>query len=205
MKFWKYSILSLFFLLSIWIIFGAFNFEWFIKNKKRIKLLPSYVSAVRGNSVSIYAEVKGSINNFDDDIIKQTNAKLLAFKSFFHTERKQEPVVNHLNYHIWNEICFPVIENLIYNPTFPDLPSKSLYIDTLKLKNIGSNSGIRVFGYIKITQTKKYKFWLYTRNSVATVWLSRDEKVTNSKLFIQSHLSEQNVFSNFSLKTFTVI
>ena len=183
-------------LFSIAVVFVTFKNNW---SGKKFELLPSYVIAVRGNNLPIYTEVKGLISNFDNDFMQLTSnstRNAWQFKREANNVKNHVPTVTeHLNYHIWVEICHPVIENLLYNPTFPHLPNAALYVDKLYLSDILKNSGIRIFGCLKVRNTANYQFVLTTKYAVSHVWLSQDKEIKNSKQIFNDSSLNQNVFS----------
>ena len=183
-------------LLSIALVFVTFKHDW---SAKKFELLPSYVIAVRGNKLPIYTEVKGLISTFDDDFMQLTSnstQNIWQFKREANFVKSYvSTVTEQLNYHIWVEICHPIIDNLLHNPAFPHLPSAALYIDNLDLSNILKNSGVRIFGYLKVRNTANYQFVLTTKYAVSHVWLSQDKEIRNSKQIFNDSSHNQNVFS----------
>ena len=158
-------------------------------------MLPSYIVAVKGNNLQLYSEVEETLNGK----IKFT-ALSKRFATRFLTEtrsiKKHKDIREKLNYHIWQEICDQDIESLLYNPTFPYLPTLASYVGNLDLDYIEKNSGIRIFGYLLFSQTANYQLSLNTEYVIVHVWFSKDEAIENSKLLFNANTPHQNNISN---------
>ena len=189
-------------LLSLCIFLGLAMMKFLRKQENGgSNMLPSYIVAVKGNNLQLYSEVEETLNGK----IKFT-ALSKRFATRFLTEtrsiKKHKDIREKLNYHIWQEICDQDIESLIYNPTFPYLPTLASYVGNLDLDYIEKNSGIRIFGYLLFSQTANYQLSLNTEYVIVHVWFSKDEAIENSKLLFNANTPHQNNISNiFNLKS----
>ena len=186
--------------LCTFLVFGMLKFLRKQENGE-FNILPSYIVAVKGNNLQLYSEVEGTLNGK----IKFT-AFSKRFATRFLTETRNIKIHNKdtrekLNYHIWQEICDQSIESLLYNPTFPYLPTLESYVGNLDLDYIEKNSGVRIFGYLLFSQTANYQLSLNTQFAIVHVWFSKDKAIENSELLFNANSPHQNNVSNiFNLK-----
>ena len=188
-------------LFCLCILFGLAMIKFLRKQNGEANAWPSYIVAVKGNNLRLYSEVEGTLNGK----IKYTVLSK-RFATRFLTETPNIKKHNKdnrekLNYHIWQEICDQGIESLLYNPTFPYLPTLASYVGNLDLDYIEKNSGIRIFGYLLFSQTANYQLSLNTQYAIVHVWFSKDKAIENSRLLFNANSPHQNSVSNiFNLK-----
>ena len=189
-------------LLSLCIFLGLAMMKFLRKQENgEANVLPSYIAAVKGNNLQLYSEVEGTLNGKIKFTVlsKRFATRFLAETRNIKKHNKENR--EKLNYHIWQEICDQGIESLLYNPTFPYLPTLASYLGNLNLDYIERNSGIRIFGYLLFSQTANYQLSLNTQYAIVHVWFSKDKAVENSKLLFNANSPLQNNMSNiFNLK-----
>ena len=189
-------------LLSLCIFLGLAMMKFLRKQENgEANVLPSYIVAVKGNNLQLYSEVEGTLNGKIKFTVlsKRFATRFLAETRNIKKHNKENR--EKLNYHIWQEICDQGIESLLYNPTFPYLPTLASYLGNLNLDYIERNSGIRIFGYLLFSQTANYQLSLNTQYAIVHVWFSKDKAVENSKLLFNANSPHQNNMSNiFNLK-----
>ena len=188
-------------LFCLCIFLGLAMIKFLRKKNGEANAWPSYIVAVKGNNLRLYSEVEGTLNGK----IKYTVLSK-RFATRFLTETPNIKKHNKdnrekLNYHIWQEICDQGMESLLYNPTFPYLPTLASYVGNLDLDYIEKNSGIRIFGYLLFSQTANYQLSLNTQYAIVHVWFSKDKAIENSRLLFNANSPHQNSVSNiFNLK-----
>ena len=189
-------------LLSLCIFLGLAMMKFLRKQENgEANVLPSYIVAVKGNNLQLYSEVEGTLNGKIKFTVlsKRFATRFLAETRNIKKHNKENR--EKLNYHIWQEICDQGIESLLYNPTFPYLPTLASYLGNLNLDYIERNSGRRIFGYLLFSQTANYQLSLNTQYAIVHVWFSKDKAVENSKLLFNANSPHQNNMSNiFNLK-----
>ena len=164
-------------------------------------VLPSYIVAVKGNNLQLYSEVDGTLNGKIKLTVLSKRFPISFLTETGNIKKHNKDNREKLNYHIWQEICDQGIESLLYNPTFPYLPTLASYVGNLNLDYIEKNSGIRIFGYLLFSQTANYQLSLNTQYANVHVWFSKNKAVENSKLLFNVNSPHQNSMSNiFNLK-----
>lgn len=175
-------------LLKIWTI------SWSSEYSVNISYEPSYIVAVRGNDVPLYAAVSGILQAATESYIysnehtKQVAADLL--KNIPTKREVPNPIESYLNLHLWNEICHLDLDNLIHYPLFPSLPTSKSKLYQLTLNQIDIQTGARIFGYLLSKKTTSYHLKAEFYNCAAQVWFSTDNKPENSKLLFDTNNSK---------------
>ena len=87
-----------------------------------------------------------------------------------------------ISYQIWNNITGSAVSNLTSNINYPDSPTSSSLITSMKgTTNLADNFGARIAGYICAPATGSYTFWISSDEN-GELWLSTNNQPTNKQL-----------------------
>ncbi len=101
------------------------------------------------------------------------------------------PGTGSINFQRWNNINGTAVSNLTSNPNYPNNPSSSGTRTLFEMQsNLGSNFGIKMYGYICAPTTGSYTFWIASDAS-AELWLSTTTSPAN-KIRIAFNTSSTN-------------
>lgn len=97
----------------------------------------------------------------------------------FHTLQAQCTGTGSINYQQWNNITGGNVSNLTSNVNYPNNPSVTGTLNLFEApSNIGSNLGVRIYGYICPPTTGTYYFWVAADNA-GELWLSTTSLAAN--------------------------
>ncbi len=101
------------------------------------------------------------------------------------------PGTGSINFQRWNNINGTAVSNLTSNANYPNNPSSSGTRTLFEMQsNLGSNFGIKMYGYICAPATGNYTFWIASDAS-AELWLSTTTSPAN-KIRIAFNTSSTN-------------
>ncbi len=120
-------------------------------------------------------------------------AALLMFSVFFITASHSQtcPSLGSINFQRWNNISGSAVSNLTSNVNYPNNPTSTGTRTSFEMQtNLGSNLGIKMYGWICPPTTGNYIFWIASDNS-SELWLSTTVNPVN-KVRIAYNTSSTN-------------
>ena len=120
-------------------------------------------------------------------------AALLMFSVFFITASQSQtcPSLGSINFQRWNNISGSAVSNLTSNVNYPNNPTSTGTRTSFEMQNnLGSNLGIKMYGWICPPTTGNYIFWIASDNS-SELWLSTTVNPAN-KIRIAYNTSSTN-------------
>jgi len=102
--------------------------------------------------------------------------------SLFDVENSdRKPNLSGLNAHVWYDICPTSIQALCHHPLFPEQPNERIFVKQLSLKRYQRNYIQRIFGFLHLPKTGKYRFAIAS-DDMSELWLSSSEDPSKAVL-----------------------
>jgi len=188
-KKWILIYISIFFL--FWKFFTGFFYHFDFDDKtERPNFEPSYIIFRKGNSLPLFGAIQ-SQNRFHGKSVIQYNLDIeTKARGISKQSTKQITIPKHsLHYMIWTEICKNKLENLLYQPLFPHLPTVETITTTLELNIRDQSSGVYIFGKILPPTTGFYILHVSSEDVNFQVWISENEDPAKATLILQNDRS----------------